>query len=102
MVDLEKQIEEAADLKYTTLSANPPYCEIKGKAAIRGFVEGAKSDAAKAYHTKGMYTLQQVSDFIEDEYDNYLDYLLENNRCSRRGSKTYLSFADWFEQNKKK
>lgn len=93
MVDLEKQIEEAADLKYTKLSANPPYCEIKEKSAIRGFVEGAKSEAAKAYHTKGMYSEDEAKKLALLAAEHAQDYHMKF---------PYEWFDEWFEQNKKK
>ncbi len=45
------------------------------------------------------YTLQEVSDLLASEYDNYLNYLLDNNRSSTKGEKYYLSFKDWFNKN---
>ena len=88
MKDYEKEIVEAADLKYTTQSANPPYCEIKEKAAIRGFIEGAKSEAAKEYWQQGMYS--------EDDLKNFSKFCKDH--CS--SSPTY-NLDKWLEQNKK-
>lgn len=47
-----------------------------------------------------LYTLQEISDLLETEaYDNYLLYLLDNNKCSDKRSKNYVSFKNWFNKN---
>ena len=47
-----------------------------------------------------LYTLQQISDLLGDgAYDNYLNYLIDNNKCTDKESKNYYSFKQWFKQN---
>lgn len=65
----------------------------------RMFIAGATSDAAKAYHTKDTYTIEQISELFAGEgsdggyFDDWLDYRLETN--------SKISFKAWFKQNKK-
>lgn len=96
MDELENKIEEAADLKYTHQSANPPYCEIKEKAAIRGFVVGAKSDEAKRYWQNGMFDEDDVK-FFATRFRHHCDLngiITNNDTCNE--------FDTWFNQNKNK
>lgn len=95
MEDYEKAIEEAADFKYTHQSANPPYCEIKEKATIKGFIEGAKSLEAKAFHTQGMYTEEEILIFLK----NCIKFIGKDEQSEIW---MRLNYKSWFDQNKKK
>lgn len=88
MTPEEQKIEEAAK-KY----ANVCYNYI---ASLIGFTKGALSQEAKEYHTKGMYTEEEVRNlFIErckalsTKHDKFQQFLLKQD-------------LEWFEQNKKK
>jgi hypothetical protein len=57
--------------------------------AVTAITDVVKSDAAKEYHTKGMYTEAEVEELCRDIYVES-----SHNR--------YNSFEEWFEHNKKK
>ena len=55
------------------------------------FISGAKSPEAKAFHTKGMYSEEEVREIIDQIDDLYRPYHRNN-----------ILGWEWFEQNKKK
>ena len=59
------------------------------------FIHGAQSDAAKEFHTKGMYTEEEVRRLVWEARIFYHEY--SHLPFSFIGGK----FNEWFEQNKK-
>jgi len=80
MVDLEKQIEVDAEIYAYDISV-----DFASVARINSFIQGAKSEAAKAYHTKGMYSEEEVLELL-------LNYAGENP----------IHLKEWFDKSKKK
>lgn len=58
MEELEKKIEEAAEKYATDVSV-----DFRTAVRITAFMAGAKSKEAKAFHTQGMYTEEDMVDF---------------------------------------
>ena len=90
MKDLEKQIEQASKDAFKAselFEAASPHYE-------NGFIKGAKSEAAKAFHQQGMYSEEETEELL-------VEYMLYCEECERKDS-----FPDnarnWFETNKKK
>lgn len=86
MTPEEKKIEKAAN-NYIKHSANNMGIE---KTA---FIEGAKSDAAKEYHTKGMWSNEEVRELME-AFDITIKFVIQ--------FKLPFSCVELFDQNKKK
>lgn len=57
------------------------------------FIKGAKSPEAKAFHTKGMYSEEEVVKLFEQYQSEFSLY--------RNIQVTNVDFLTWFEQNKK-
>lgn len=99
MVDLEKQIEETAEMYAYDISV-----DFSSLARINSFIEGAKSEAAKAYHTKGMYSEEDLIEAIKFTISQWIS---DNERMEPDHRDLVRSFIHqdlpvWFEQNKKK
>lgn len=83
----EKAIEQAAKDEYENFLLTDREQSL-GKSA---FIIGAKSPEAKAFHTKGMYSEEEVREIIDQIDDLYRPYHRNN-----------ILGWEWFEQNKKK
>ena len=47
-----------------------------------------------------MYSLQEISNLLEEgAYQDYMIYLIDNDKCMDRQSENYLSFKEWFDKN---
>lgn len=86
MVDLEKQIEEYLSK-----------CDKVENSRLSIWMDGIKSEVAKAYHTKGMYSEEEVVNILNKLMSNYLFY--GNGIFNKENP---FSISEWFEQNKKK
>lgn len=84
---LEKKIEDAA-AKYS------PY---DGRVQMAFFV-GAQSPEAKALHTQGLYTEEEVKALLLKITHAVAGYINE----AESGKATQFIVNDWFEQNKTK
>jgi hypothetical protein len=102
MKDLEKKMQEASEKYAKSISLETEDTEIDDEFHAEDFVKGALSPEAKEYWQQKMYTLDQITEMVETDFDDYLDHLLDNNLCSDRTSKNYYSFKQWFNTNKKK
>jgi len=87
-VMMNKTIELAAKEYFDSLCIN----QKSYLYPTKGFIAGAKSEAAKTFHTKGMYTEEEVKRLCSeayvkspDDHDNMIEY-----------------FEKWFDKNKKK
>lgn len=96
MVDLEKQINEAA------VSSITPRTDDISAFCVSYFIQGAKSDAAKAYHTKGMYSEEEVICLLGEHLNVNLDWVIQSIDDPKWGRQNKPNFTEWFEQNKKK
>lgn len=93
MTPEEIKIEESAERHYNEL----PYENSK-----YSFITGAKSQVAKEYHTKGMYTEEEVDKIVRRAYQfgfeggmyENTDFITHQHDCN--------SITKWFEKNKKK
>ena len=101
--ELEKKIEEAAD-NHHYFGINAPIGS-RNRANFEqkkeSFIAGAKSDAAKNYWQKGMYTEEEVLALFE----NWLNTKINEELMVISGELDCLEgviFSDWFERNKKK
>ena len=83
----ERAIEQAAKDEYENFLLTDREQSL-GKSA---FIIGAKSPEAKAFHTKGMYSEEEVREIIDQIDDLYRPYHRNN-----------ILGWEWFEQNKKK
>ena len=83
----EKAIEQAAKYEYEDFLLADREQSL-GKSA---FIVGAKSPEAKSFHTKGMYSEEEVREIIDQIDDLYRPYHRNN-----------ILGWEWFEQNKKK
>lgn len=105
--DYEKAIEEAANtLKWSGVPKLDSDGYSSGQAELRlgpqrdawekGFITGAKSEAAKEFHQQGMYTQEQMLLFC--------DYILSLGTIWIAHKKEAANelFIDWIEQQKKK
>jgi len=63
--------------------------EGKFMIASMAFEDGAKSEASREYHQRGMYSEEEVKTLIGDAVRFYIDY-------------AHLPFAEWWNNNKKK
>lgn len=89
----EKQINEAAS-KYALDNYGVPSITCKGTTfdnAVEDFICGAESPEAKAFHTKRMYSEEEVREIIDQIDDLYRPYHRNN-----------ILGWEYFEQNKKK
>ena len=82
----ERAIEQAAKDEYENFLLTDREQSL-GKSA---FIIGAKSPEAKAFHTKGMYSDDDVWKLL-NKYLDYQEHGLDN-----------MTAIEWFEQNKKK
>lgn len=89
----EKKLEEAAKIQFPETDIEEYYLMAETAFLQPAFIIGAKSDAAKAYWQKGMYTEEEVFKLVtyaaERAQDNHMQF-------------PYQWISDWFEQNKKK
>ena len=83
----ERAIEQAAKDEYEDFLLTAREQSL-GKSA---FIIGAKSPEAKAFHTKGMYSEEEVREIIDQIDDLYRPYHRNN-----------ILGWEYFEQNKKK
>lgn len=84
--EMKQTIEQAAEAEFTKAYTNY-------KVRRMGFSVGAKSEAAREYHTQGMYSEEEVSDIaIKFFYHWY----------NSPGNNTQAGFYEWFENYKKK
>jgi len=94
MKDLEKAIEKAAnDSSDGAWSESDWY---------HGFRIGAKSPEAKAFHTQGMYTEDEVWILLAKNVNVYLDWFATSLQNPEQGKLNKPDLLKWFEQNKKK
>ena len=87
MEDLEKQIEEAAEIEY---SIKDGLLSNRERDILRSaYIKGAKSEVTKQYWQQGMYSEEEVCRLL--------------NQCNCL-SKSIADFneQEWFENNKKK
>lgn len=99
MEDLEKKIEEAAELY------GKSYDDIFGTCGVAtdSFESGAKSPEAKAFHQQGMYTEEEVKEVLLKSQGSWIVYenpLTDRRCCTSNWEFEYFNI--WFEQNKKK
>ena len=90
MEKLEKAIEEAAfefKVDYKPFERNLDYREY----AEFGFIKGAKSDAAKNYHQKGMFSHEDM----RQAFIGGINYGMDETNC------THPDFNNWFDDYKK-
>ena len=91
MNELEKKIEEAAD-NHHYFGINAPIGS-RNRANFEqkkeSFIAGAKSDAAKNYWQKGMYTEEEVKELFRK-------FVIENTNIS------LIVAGNWLNKNKKK
>jgi hypothetical protein len=88
-IDFDKEIEKAAKEKYI-------FSEFK-----TAFIEGAKSEVAKAYHTQGMYSEEEVQSLCKKTWREAFRYGVNEN-YSHSKLADCNTFNAWFTQNKKK
>ena len=86
----EQAIEQAARDAYASY-ANDPFKKHLFIPKVSAYVTGVKSPKAKAFHTKGMYSEEEVMEIINQIDDLYRPYHKNN-----------ILGWEWFEQNKKK
>ena len=96
MKDLEKQIEEAS-IKY--IKTRYKRDDIDRDAKF-GFINGAKSEAAKAFHQQGMYSEEEVKQLCSNAQLKYAFATISDQPYSV--DEFDKSFDYWFNQNKKK
>ena len=93
----ERAIEQAAKDEYENFLLTDREQSL-GKSA---FIVGAKSPEAKAFHTKGMYSEEEVYQMFQkygrDRIEEKLGIL-----CGAIESFETFTIDEWFEQNKKK
>lgn len=82
---MKQTIEEAAESRITK-----QYTAYKVRRA--GFITGAYSEAAKEFHTQGMYSEEQLRKLLNIIYDKWVDDL----------QNMYKSFDEWYDTYKKK
>lgn len=107
MTTEEKKIEEAAKSQEGVLNGSLKFA----------FIKGAKSDAAKEYHTKGMYTQEQLDERLDLQACETTSQVIKNIGKMMITKEEVLSFfekyepnlavtilksefVEWFEQNK--
>lgn len=94
MTTEEKKIEEAARDIVTDLIDSGEY-DCRFSIAKDAAIELAKSDAAKEYHTKGMFTQQQLS----IQFCNGYDKGVEETEKKMITKEEVLSFFEKYEPN---
>ena len=88
MEELEKKIIEA----------DHRYCKkINTYVGFGNFTQGAKSPEAKAFHTQGMYTEEEVKELLECYESHFRCHI--SQYCDPQDVQ---NFEEFFEQNKKK
>ena len=101
--EADKRIAVAAEINYYFGISAPIGSRDRANFEQKkeSFIAGAKSDAAKNYWQKGMYTEEEVLTLFE----NWLNTKINEELMVISGELDYLegvTFSDWFEQNKKK
>ena len=86
----EQAIEQAARDAYASY-ANDPVKKHLFIPKVSAYVTGVKSQKAKEFHTKGMYSEEEVMEIINQIDDLYRPYHRNN-----------ILGWEWFEQNKKR
>ena len=96
----EQAIEQAARDAYASY-ANDPVKKHLFIPKVSAYVTGVKSQKAKEFHTKGMYSEEEVYHMFQ-KYGR--DRLEEELRILGGAMESFEVFTidEWFEQNKKK
>lgn len=95
MTPEEIKIEEAAEKHYNEL----PY-----ENSRYSFISGAKSSEAKEYHTKGMYTEEELNPLFDECFNliGYIDTPVGRKKYPEDVINMVKSIKQWFKQNKNK
>ena len=99
-IDLEKQIEEAAE-KY---SLNGDWTMFAEKEIVRkeAYISGAKSEAAKEYWQQGMYSEDEIWELLFDNTNIFLDWFQLAITNPEKANENRPDLLKWFESVKKK
>ena len=108
MTPEEIKIEEAArihaNLKEGFDRAEEEYYNHEAINAYESFKAGVKSPEAKEYHTKGMYTEEELNPLFDECFNliGYIDTPVGRKKHPEDVINMVKSIKQWFKQNKNK